>query len=290
MKGAAATNLAAARQLGVDIVEVIDAQAWELHATDIVGSDIIVDALFGTGFRGPIEGLCETVVADVNGSGKPVIAVDLPSGLSADTHTVPGPVIRATLTVTLGAPKMPLVLPPAEHFAGNLVIADIGIPGSVINDLDGPSLRLLTKDAMRALIEPRAPDSHKGDYGRVLLAAGSRGKTGAAYLAAHAALRSGAGLVTVATPASCLNVVAAMGPEYMTEPCEETSEATLGFEALERLLEFDADVLAVGPGLGRHPSTAELVQGLVERSTIPLVLDADALNAFVGDSDRLVSR
>lgn len=290
MKGPAAANLAAARQLGIDVVEITDAQAWELHSTDVIGSDIIVDAMFGTGFRGPIEGLCETVFADVNGAGKPVVAVDVPSGLSSDTHLVPGPAIRATLTVTLAAPKIPLVLPPAENFAGNLVIAEIGIPHGVINDVAGPWLELLTKESMRALIEPRASDSHKGDYGRVLVVAGSRGKTGAAHLAADAALRSGAGLVTIATPLSCQNVIATMGPEYMTEGCEETSDATLAFEALERLLELDADVMAIGPGIGRHPSTAALVQGLVERSGVPLVLDADALNAFVGEPERLLGR
>ncbi|MEI6246891.1 MAG: NAD(P)H-hydrate epimerase, partial [Acidobacteriota bacterium] len=290
MKGPAAANLAAARQLGIDVVEITDAQAWELHSTDVVGSDIIVDAMFGTGYRGAIEGLCETVFADVNGAGKPVVAVDLPSGLSADSHLVHGPVVRATMTVTLGAPKIPLVLPPAENFAGNLIIAEIGIPQAVINDVAGPWLELLTKESMRALIEPRASDSHKGDYGRVLVVAGSRGKTGAAHLAADAALRSGAGLVTIATPLSCQNVIATMGPEYMTEGCEETSDATLAFEALERLLELDADVMAIGPGIGRHPSTAALVQGLVERSGVPLVLDADALNAFVGEPERLLGR
>src|SRR5262249_37596713 len=158
--------------------------------------DVIVDALFGTGFRGQVDGVAETVVADVNGSGKPIVSIDLPSGLSADTHLVPGPSIRATLTVTLAAPKIPLILPPAEHFAGNLVIADIGIPRGVLNELGGPWLELLTKEGMRALIEPRASDSHKGDYGRVLVVAGSRGKTGAAYLSAISALKSGAGLVT----------------------------------------------------------------------------------------------
>lgn len=290
LKGESAANLAAARHVGIDVVDVADAAAWELHSTDVVGSDVIVDALFGTGFRGQIDGLAETVVADVNGSARPVVSIDLPSGLSADTHVVAGPTIRATLTVTLGAPKIPLVLPPAEHFAGNLIIADIGIPRGVINELEGPWLELLTKETMRALVEPRASDSHKGDYGRVLIVAGSRGKTGAAYLSAISALKSGAGLVTVATPASCLNVVSSLGPEFMTEPCEETGDGTIAFEALERILDFDADVIAIGPGLGRHPSTAALVQSVVERAGVPLVVDADALNAFAGDPDRLTGR
>ncbi len=289
-KGDSAANLAAARQVGIDVVDVADADAWELHSTDVVGSDVIVDALFGTGFRGQIDGLIETVVADVNGAAKPIVSIDLPSGLSADTHMVPGPAIRATLTVTLAAPKVPLILPPAEHFAGNLVIADIGIPRGVLSEIEGPWLELLTKENMRALIEPRASDSHKGDYGRVLVIAGSRGKTGAAYLSAISALKSGAGLVTVATPASCVNIIASLGPEYMMESCEETSDGTIAFEAVERLLDFEADVIAIGPGLGRHPSTSALVHAIVERAGVPLVVDADALNAFVGDPDSLQGR
>ena len=124
----------------------------------------------------------------------------------------------------------------------------------------------------------------------MLIVGGSRGKTGAAYLAAMAALRSGAGLVTIATPASCLPIVAALGAEFMTEPLEETPEGAIAFEALDRVLEFGADIIAVGPGLGRLPSTAAFVQGLIERAGVPLVIDADALNAFAGEADRLVGR
>jgi NAD(P)H-hydrate epimerase len=119
---------------------------------------------------------------------------------------------------------------------------------------------------------------------------GSRGKTGAAYLSAMSALKSGAGLVTVATPASCVNIIASLGPEYMTEACEETSDGTIAFESLEKLLDFEADVIAIGPGLGRHPSTSALVHAIVERAGVPLVVDADALNAFEGDPDSLQGR
>ena len=218
------------------------------------------------------------------------MAIDLPSGLSADTPDVQGPAVHATLTVTLGAPKLPLVLPPAEALAGSLVIADIGIPRTVVDQVDGPWVEILTRESMRPLVEPRAHDSHKGDYGRILIVAGSRGKTGAAYLAAMAALRSGAGLVTVATPASCVPIIASLGAEFMTEPLDETADGAMAFEALERVLDFDADVIAVGPGLGRAPSTAAFVHGLVERAGVPLVVDADALNAFAGEADRLVGR
>src|SRR4029077_11347245 len=138
--------------------------------------------------------------------------------------------------------KIPLILPPADAYGGDLVIADIGIPGAVIDELEGPWLELLTRERMRELIPARAADSHKGDFGRVLVIAGSVGRTGAAHLTALGALKSGAGLVTIATPRSCVATVAAMAPEYMTEPLEETSSGAVDFSALDRVLDFKADV------------------------------------------------
>ena len=290
VSGDARTNLNVLGQLGIQVIEVADSQAWELHSAEVLDADVIVDAIFGTGLRDGLTGLFETVAADINASGKPVVAVDLPSGLSADSVEPPGPFIEATMTVTLAAPKLPLVLPPAESGAGDLVIADIGIPHDIIDDLDGPKLSLLTRDAMRILLEPRAQDSHKGDYGRVLIVAGSTGKTGAAFLAAMAALRSGAGTVTVATPRSCAAIIASMAPELMTLPLDETPEGTVDFTALDEVLAFQADVIAVGPGLGRAHGTTAFVHALVERSSASLVLDADALNAFADDPDRLTAK
>lgn len=290
VKGDARTNLDVLLALGVDVVELSDAAAWELHGTDVLGADVVVDALFGTGLKGPLTGLAETIVADLNASATPVVAIDLPSGLSADTPAIPGPAVDASLTVTLGAPKVPLVLPPAEAFAGELVVADIGIPSRVVADLEGPWLDILTRDQMRRLIEPRAPDSHKGDFGRVLVVAGSPGKTGAASLAAMAALRSGAGLVTIATPAGCLPTVSALGAEFMTLPLAADDAGLATAASLDDLLAFNADVIAIGPGLGRSPGVTALVQGLVGSAGVPLVLDADALNAFAGEADRLVGR
>jgi NAD(P)H-hydrate epimerase len=230
------------------------------------------------------------VVADINGLGVPVVAIDLPTGVSADSHELEGTAIEASMTVTLAAPKLPLVLPPADVYAGDLVIADIGIPASVIDELDGPYLELLTRERMRELAPARAADSHKGDFGRVLVIAGSVGRSGAAHLAALGALRSGAGLVTIATPKSVVPIVAAMAPEYMTLPLEETAAGTIEFAAADRVLDFQADVIALGPGLGHDPSTSAFVHAIVERSGVPLVLDADGLNAFVGDTERLAGR
>jgi len=194
------------------------------------------------------------------------------------------------MTVTLAAPKIPLIFPPADTHAGDLVIADIGIPYPVIDELEGPYLELLTRERMREILPARAADSHKGDFGRVLIVAGSLGRTGAAHLAAIGALRSGAGLVTVATPRSCLPIVASMAPEYMTEPLDETPSGAIDFASLDRIFELNADVIAVGPGIGQDPGTVAFVHGLLERAGVPVVLDADALNAFSGDPDRLMGR
>lgn len=290
VRGDARTNLEVLGRIGLTVVEITNAQEWELHFSEISQCELLVDAILGTGFHGPLSGLLETVVADVNGLGVPVVAIDLPTGVSADSHEVEGEAIDASMTVTLAAPKIPLILPPADAHGGDLVIADIGIPLPILDDVEGPHLEILTRERMRDLVPARAAESHKGDFGRVLVIAGSLGRTGAAHLAAIGALRSGAGLVTIATPRSCLPVVAAMAPEYMTEPLEETASGTVDYSALERVLDIQADVIAVGPGLGQSPGTAAFVQGLLERAGVPLVLDADALNAFAGDPDRLVGR
>jgi hydroxyethylthiazole kinase-like uncharacterized protein yjeF len=287
IKGDARLNVEILGRLGITVVEINDEQAWELHFSEISTCDLIVDAIFGTGLKSPLAGTLETVAADINASGIPVTAVDLPSGLSADHADPIGDCIQATMTVTLGAPKLPLVLPSGEAKAGSIVVADIGIPPGVIENLAGPRLELLTREAMREMVHPREADSHKGDYGRVLIVAGSRGKTGAAHLAATGALRSGAGLVTVATPRSAQPVVAAMGAEYMTVALEETVEGQAAQGAVERLLEFEQDVIAIGPGLGTGQDVTALVEGLIERSESPLVLDADALNVLAADPRRL---
>jgi len=185
---------------------------------------------------------------------------------------------------------MPLVLPPAEMAAGEVVIADIGIPAGVIDQLEGPRIDLMTRDQIRALIQPRAADAHKGDFGRVLVVAGSMGKAGAAVLSAQGAMRAGAGLVTVASPKSCQPTIAAHGVEYMTEGLDETPEGTVDFAAVDRVLDFDADVLVAGPGLGRGEAVTTFVRELVDKWEGPLVLDADALNAFADEPALLVGR
>jgi NAD(P)H-hydrate epimerase len=290
VRGDARTNLEILGRLGHTVVEITDEQEWELHFSDISTCGLVVDALFGTGLRRPLSGLFETIVKDLNGSELTVVSVDLPSGLSGDTADLIGEAVEADFTIALAAPKLPHMLPPAEDHCGEVVIADIGIPREVVDAIDGPRIEVITAEEVVGRLEPREADSHKGDYGRVLVVAGSLGRTGAAHLSAMAALRSGAGLVSIATAQAAVPIVAGMGAEYMTVPLPERDGGLDVDAALDRLLDLQADVLAVGPGLGTGPDVQALVFGLLERSGAPLVLDADALTVCARDPDRLRAR
>jgi NAD(P)H-hydrate epimerase len=290
VKGDARVNLDILGRLGHTIVEIGNEQEWELHASDVSRCDLVIDALFGTGLSRPLSGLLETIVRDVNASTLPVVAIDLPSGLSGSSADVIGPAIEADLTVTFAAPKLPHVLPPAEAHCGDVVTVEIGIPSEVVEALDGPRIDVITRDVVLGSFEPREADSHKGDYGRVLIVAGSLGKTGAAYLAGMAALRSGAGLVTIATPASVVPILASMGAELMALPLPETEGRLDAAAALETILDATVDVIAIGPGLGTGDEIRDLVFGLLERSGAPLILDADALTVCARDPARLRAR
>ena len=288
--GDAGTNLRVAESVGLSIVEVADRDGWDGARSGVDECDVLVDAMFGTGLNRPLDDLSSMVVADLNALDVPVVAIDLPSGLSADRTDPIGEAVEADVTVTLAAPKLALLLAPAQSWAGDLVIADIGIPAAVIDAVSGDRLELLTPEEVGVLIPPRPDDAHKGDFGHVLVVAGSVGKTGAAALAGLGALRSGAGLVTVATPRGCVASVSSAVPEYMTLPLPENEDGTVAAEALRVILEFGCDAIAVGPGLGATAAVSALVHGLVERSPVPLVLDADALNVFATDPSRLAGR
>ncbi len=290
IKGDARINLEILGRIGQNVVEVADETAWELHGAEITGHDLIIDAMFGIGLSAPLTGFYETVVADLNEGGVPIVSIDMPSGMSADTSDLIGAAIDATVTVALGAPKLPLVLPPAELKSGEVVVADIGIPADVFDQLEGPRIELLTREQMRPLIPARAVDAHKGDFGRVVVVAGSVGKAGAAVLCAQGAMRSGAGLVTVASPRSCQPTIAAHAVEYMTEGLDETPDGTVHFSAVAAVLGIDADVIVAGPGLGRGEGVTTFVRELLDKYDGPLVLDADALNAFADEPSLLVGR
>lgn len=285
--GDARTNLDRAREAGVPVAQVLDAGGWDPGRGRLAAGGLVVDALFGIGLKRPLAGLLATVADDVNAAGGAVAAIDLPSGLLTDLSCPPGPCPRATLTVTLGASKLALALRPKP--AGRVVVADIGIPADVISAVGGPRIELLTPEAMRSAVPVRPAESHKDDYGRVAIVAGSRGGTGAARLAGLGALRAGAGLVTVATPASCLGAVV-QEPEYMTIDLPDEEGVATG-EGLDTLLAGPWDVVAAGPGLGTGRGCRAIVHALLDRpGRGPLVLDADALTVCAEDPDRLRGR
>lgn len=252
-------------------------------------AEIVVDALLGTGARAAPTGLVADVIAAINASGRPVVALDVPSGLPADGAPPPGPVVRADLTVTFAGLKRGLVTGAGVELAGTVVVVPIGIAQAEV-ERDVMTF-LLEREDVKGFFPRRPRESHKGDWGALLLVAGSVGKTGAAALAARAAMRSGAGLVTVATPVSQQPVIAALVIEPMTEPLSETAAQTVGLAALARVraLADVRDAIAVGPGLGLDPETADVVAALTRDLAKPMVLDADALTALVGRLDALRS-
>jgi len=256
----------------------------------LASAGLIVDAMLGTGSRGPARGLTAEAIAAVNRAGRPVVAVDLPSGLAADSPEPPGPAVRASLTVSFALPKVCLLLYPAAAQAGRLRVVDIGIPPSLVAEA-GIRLHLLEAADLGAALPPRERAAHKGSFGHVLILAGSVGKSGAAALAALAAQRAGAGLVTVGTPASLNDILEVKLTEAMTEPLPETEARSLGLEGLERILRLaeGKSVVALGPGLSTHPATQELIRRLVAALPVPMVLDADGIGAFAGQPDLLAA-
>ncbi|HEY5932365.1 MAG TPA: NAD(P)H-hydrate dehydratase [Nitrospira sp.] len=253
-------------------------------------SDILVDALLGTGLSVAVTGRYAEVIDSINESGRPVVAVDLPSGLHADAGTILGRAIRASLTVSLGLPKLGLYQNDGIDLAGEVALVDIGIPPAYIEAVETRTT-LMTRHAVRAYLPRRQPSSHKGTFGHAGIIAGSVGKTGAAAMVARAALRVGAGLVTVAIPASVNDVLEAKLLEAMTVPMPETKARTFARTALDRLVAFMAarTAIAIGPGLSTHHETVELVQALMKQLDRPAVLDADALNALTGRTALLAS-
>ncbi|MCI4354659.1 MAG: NAD(P)H-hydrate dehydratase [Thermoplasmata archaeon] len=271
-------------------VEVADsAEDWDQLMGDR-GADLIVDAILGTGLREAPLGLAAHVIADVaawaRSSGLPVVAVDVPSGLSSDTGATLWESLRATLTVCLQAPKRCHALPSASERCGEVWVEDIGIPRGVLAEA-GSRLGWIEPADVAALYPVRGPATHKGSYGHLLIIAGSVGKTGAAVLAATAALRSGVGLVTVATPAAAQPTVAQGRPEAMTEPLPSTPEGTVSAEGVDRALVLAAarDAVVLGPGLGLSEGTRRFVDAFVRRCPVPLLIDADALNALASPNE-----
>jgi len=261
------------------------------HAQAIIrDSRIVIDALLGTGMSHDVTGPYAEAIESINTSNCPVIAVDIPSGLHAETGAVMGHAVKASHTVTLGLPKRGLFQGSGIDFAGSVSVVDLGIPSAFIDSVP-TNITLMTPDFIRSLLPVRQASQHKGTFGHAGLIAGSVGKTGAAAMAAMAALRIGTGLVTVAVPSGLNDIVESKLLEAMTVPMPDTKAKTFARSGLDRLSAFAAarTAVAIGPGLSTHPETVELVQGLIGRLDCPAVLDADALNALAGRASILTA-
>ncbi len=288
VKGDAALNLTAAEKSGVEVIDTSTELCWRKQKTTLLHASVIVDAIFGTGLDKPAGGIYAAAIEGINKARGFKVAVDIPSGLSSDSFAVIGPVVKADLTVALAAPKIGHIFAPASEWVGRLVIVDIGIPRYL---LEAPELKLsLTGPGdVRPMFAPRRRDGHKGTYGHLLVLGGSVGKTGAALLAGKAALRMGAGLVTVATAERAVAAVARGMMELMTEPLPETPAGTIAAEALpviEKILKGKNGIV-IGPGISTDPSTASLVASLLPKLKVPAVIDADGLNIVAERRDVL---
>lgn len=287
-------------RLNLEILERMDGNvtylgegtaAAEAAALAASQADVIVDAILGTGIRGPVAGPAAAVIeALMRAPRRLMVSVDVPSGLQADTGAVMGPVIKADVTVTFALPKVGLMVYPGAEYCGRLVVADIGIPRRIL-EAPGRGFTLVDREFASGLVPQRRPDSHKGSYGSVLVVAGSEGLAGAAALSSAAVLRSGAGLVTLAAPESLVDSVALrLPPEVMTVPLPETRARSIARSGADvvmgRARSYDA--LAIGPGLSRNPETQEAVREIVSMSPVPVVVDADGLNALAADLEFLV--
>jgi ADP-dependent NAD(P)H-hydrate dehydratase / NAD(P)H-hydrate epimerase len=299
MRGDAAVNRERWQKSGGEVRLAHTVSDWQAAKPAVNSADLIVDALLGTGVRGPVEGLLGEVIQEVNRRerGKFVIAVDIPSGLPADTGETFGndaeagnsidKIVIADYTVTFTAPKQGMFLGHSSRYIGQLLVREIGSPPELVEEIGKGNVRWLEPREFSEFALPRKPDGNKGNYGHALVVAGSVGKSGAAVMASWSALRVGAGLVTAAVPESILPIVAIPNPEVMTEPLPATDTGTISLRALEyerfNGIVKGKSVVGIGPGLTTQTETVQFVRTVVGKYLdLPIVLDADGLNAFAG--------
>ena len=255
----------------------------KIHSNEIRRSSLLVDALFGTGLNRPLKGFAADLISFLNGTKRPIVSVDLPSGLSADTGEVLGQAVRASLTATLHLPKRGLVLGPDSERAGNLHVIPIGIPSQLEKGIRRKEF-LITPEGFAADFPSRRRETHKNVYGHVLTIASSRRKIGAGLLTARAALRAGAGLSTLALPEAAYGKISPKFAEIMFEPQTDDGEffSVASFPSLIKLMKGKT-ALAMGPGMGVGVGLQQLMERILSKARLPCVLDADALNNLSED-------
>jgi NAD(P)H-hydrate epimerase len=288
VKGEARENLELLYKLEIPVIEVPHRKAFESNQNSMRHRDIWVDAVFGTGLKSDVEGFIRDIILFINIMRKPVLAVDIPSGIDSDTGQIRGEAVRSNVTATFGYAKAGHYLYPGAAYSGKIEIIDIGIP-KFVAEMISPKQRLLKDHTVRTYLRPRAGDVHKGGTGHLFIIAGSPGKTGAAAMTAMAAMRAGAGLVTVGLPKSLNSAVEPMVVEAMTCPLPENSEGFLSEESFDVIMRnlTGKKCLAIGPGLGTDSSTKKLIHEVLYGSALPVVIDADGLNLLVGETSML---
>ncbi len=282
LRGEAETNYQILQRMKGEVISIPSHTEYQKVKKDLEKVDFLVDGIFGTGLDAEVRGYYREVIEHLNTLQKPTVAIDIPSGLDANTGKALGTAIRATLTLTFGLPKVGLLIPPGTEYVGELKLIDIGIPRKLIEGEKIQTHLLEEEEIRKTLAVPRRQNSHKGDYGHLLVLAGSVGKTGAAALACEAALRMGAGLVTLGLPRSLNSIMEVKLTEAMTEPLPETSKQTLSLRAFNAILRLSENKRAVviGPGIGTFKETQTLVLKLIKTLDLPVILDADGLTAL----------
>lgn len=260
-----------------------EGELTEKHADDLQTADVLIDALLGTGLRSDLHGVYLEAVELINAAPGKVVAVDIPTGIHGTTGRILGQAVRANMTVTFAMAKLGQILYPAAELVGRLVIVDIGIPPQLMEDSVGYDF--LNEKLMAPLVQKRDRQAHKGVFGHCLIIAGSTGKTGAAALAANSAVRTGSGLVTLAIPESLNAILELKTTEAMTVPLPDAGSGHLSTHAIVtiEMLLAGKNALAIGPGIDQRPASVTVVQNLVENISLPMVIDADGLNALAED-------
>jgi len=285
LKGDALANYKRASGLNLPVVELIS----EDLIPNMAGRDLLIDAVFGTGFKGDIQGIIAHSIDRMNSSGIPILSVDAPSGLNCDTGEVSDPCVIASATATMALPKIGQFLPPGRSYVGKLKIVDIGIPKDIVEQADVTTF-LIDEEYVRSTLPRRAPTAHKGACGKLFILAGSRGYTGAACMAAESAIRAGVGLCFLGIPSGLNEICEIKLTEVMTRPLPEVKNrqclALRGRGEIRQHLK-EATASIIGPGLGLHHETRELIRRIVSELELPTVIDADGLNAFEGAADDL---
>jgi hydroxyethylthiazole kinase-like uncharacterized protein yjeF len=291
LRGDAEINFNIFHHMKGEIIPVPSSKDYQKVKKSLENFDLLIDGIFGTGLDAEVRGYYREVIDHLNTLQKPIVAIDVPSGLDADTGKPLGTAVRASLTITFGLPKVGHLVSPGIDYVGSLKIVDIGIPRRLVEEEKIQTHLLEQEPLQKWLSVPRRANTHKGDYGHLLVIAGSIGKTGAAAMACEAALRMGAGLVTLAIPKSLNSIMEVKLTEVMTEPLPETPKQTLSLRAFNTILRLceNKKAVVIGPGIGTYKETQSLILKLIKALDLPIILDADGLTSLATQPKSLLA-